>query len=57
MQIMILQTTVDESEAQIRVNSFYDVFEEDIEDEAEEYKELVGLPMVDTLEELLKCLK
>ena len=55
---MLLQPMFEESEFQIVVNSFYDVFPEFYsEDELEEYKQLVGMPLAKSYEELMACLK
>lgn len=49
---------IDESDPPINENSFYDVLGEISGDgDAEEYNRLVGLPIGDTLEELLNNLE
>lgn len=55
---MIIQTMVDENEPQIITNSFYDVFYKQYTDEElDEYKRLIGMPMASSYEELISCLK
>lgn len=44
-------------DAGIRKNSFYDVFpDERTEDEIQEYKRLVGMPLAESYEELIDSL-
>lgn len=48
----------DTEEVGIRVNSFYDVFpDERTEEELQEYKMLIGMPLTDDYEELIDSLK
>lgn len=48
----------DTEEVGIRVNSFYDVFSDDrTEEELQEYKRLVGMPLSEDYEELIANLK
>lgn len=55
---MLLQPMLDENEPQITINSFYDVFSEQyLEEELEEYKRLVGMPLAESYDELIACLK
>ncbi len=55
---MIIQKMVDENEPQIITNSFYDVFYKQYTDEElDEYKRLIGMPMANSYEELISCLK
>ena len=45
-------------ESGIRVNSFYDVFpEKKTEEELQEYKRLIGMPLTEDYEELISSLK
>ena len=45
-------------EVGIRVNSFYDVFhDERTEEELQEYKRLIGMPLAEDYEELISSLK
>lgn len=45
-------------EVGIRVNSFYDVLpEERTEEELQEYKRLIGMPLTEDYEELISSLK
>ncbi len=45
-------------ETDITVNSFYDVFpEEKTEEELQEYKRLIGMPLTEDYEELISSLK
>lgn len=45
-------------ESVIRVNSFYDVFpDERSEEDLQEYKRLIGMPLAEDYEELINSLK
>ena len=56
--MLIMVKDSDTEEIGIRVNSFYDVFpDERTEEELQEYKRLVGMPLTEDYEELITSLK
>lgn len=56
--VLIMLKDNDTEEIGIRVNSFYDVFpDERTEEELQEYKRLIGMPLTEDYEELINSLK
>ncbi len=56
--MLIMLKDSDTEEIGIRVNSFYDVFpDERTEEELQEYKRLIGMPLTEDYEELINSLK